>query len=108
MAHVAMRTTKVHVLICSTKKLKAGTTITRLHSPYEETKNTADNSDTATVRIFLCLMPKVSNFHNYSAPKNLREYCQAEENTKRITLSTTPGLKLAYHSRGESGPPHKK
>ena len=36
-----------------TKKIKAGTTINRLHSPHEQTKNTADICDTATVRIFL-------------------------------------------------------
>jgi len=105
-----MRTTKVHVLICSTKKLKAGTTITRLHSPYEETKNTADNSDTATVRIFLCLMPKVSNFHNYSAPKHLREYCQAEENpclrNQVWSLPTTAEVNLVHHTRSEYCPHH--
>jgi len=105
-----MRTTKVHVLICSTNKLKAGTTITRLHSPYEETKNTADNSDTATVRIFLCLMPKVSNFHNYSAPKHLREYCQAEENpclrNQVWSLPTTAEVNLVHHTRSEYCPHH--
>jgi len=87
-----------------------GTTITRLHSPYEETKNTADNSDTATVRIFLCLMPKVSNFHNYSAPKHLREYCQAEENpclrNQVWSLPTTAEVNLVHHTRSEYCPHH--